>query len=166
MFSKDIHKETFGENRSRTKRNASPVSLAEQHRVRQMIDRLESSSTSASNTKIIKRNSIKKTFHDDHSDGSASFTSSSPEKRITRRENYENNLTNPTNGTFIFRHKSPHEDIHYRNNNANLTRFELDREEIINRGRRNASGTTVSYFLEFELFERKKHIPFLRQMII
>jgi hypothetical protein len=104
-----------------------------------MIDRLESSSSS-SNTKTTKQFSRKKSFHEDHSED---LTSSPSINRITRRENHDYNSTNGTNGSFVFRSQSPHE-----NKNSNITRFELDRNEIMNGGRRTASGTTVSYYLK------------------
>jgi hypothetical protein len=97
-----------------------------------MIDRLESSSNSNTTRKF----STKKSFHDDHSNGAIN--------RITRREDHDNSLINGHNGGFIFRHKSPHEDIYIRDNPSNITRFELNRDEFLNGGRCTTSGTTVS----------------------
>jgi hypothetical protein len=102
-----------------------------------MIDRLESSSSS-SNTKTTKQFSRKKSFHEDHSEG---LRSSPSGNRVTRRENHDYQITNGTNGSFVFRPQSPHGDKH-----SNVTRFELDRNEIINGGQRTASGTTVNYY--------------------
>lgn len=99
-----------------------------------MIDRLESSS---SNTKSTKKFSTKKSFHDDQSDSSLNLTSTPTVNQVTIRNNYDQHTTNGNNGSFVFRHKSPHGDV---------TRFELDRDEIMNGGRRTTSGTTVCYF--------------------
>ncbi len=139
-----IRNETYIEDRIKTRRNVSPISSAEQHRVRQMVDRLESSSSS--NNKTTKKSSTKKSFHDDHTDGLTNLTSAPSVHRVIRRETYDNDFTNGSNGGFVFRHKSPHEEIYIRDNQANVTRFELDRDEIRNGGRRTTSGTTVSYF--------------------
>jgi hypothetical protein len=108
-----------------------------------MIDRLESSSSNSQPTRKIL---TKKSFHDDHSDGGGSIqiTSSPSFNRVIRRENHDHSLTNGNTGSFIFRHKSPHGD--------SVTRFELNRNEIVNGERRTASGTTVSYCLK----QRKK----------
>ena len=87
----------------------SPMSSNEPRRVRQMIDRLESSSTS-SNTKPTKKLSTKKSFHDDHSTDSINYmttnTTMAPEalstpitlpiQRIVRRENHEKRYYHPT----------------------------------------------------------------------
>jgi len=120
LFQQGLYQETFVEERSRVRRNGSPISSssAEQRRVREMIDRLESSS---GNTKETKSFSTKKSLHDDHSDGSITVTSSPSFKRYT------------------YRHRSPHDNIVFRDNNSNGTRFELNRDEV-----RTASGTTVS----------------------
>jgi len=153
FFCKGLYSETYTEERLRTRGNVSPTS-SEKHRVRQMIDRLESSSSS-SNTKTTKQFSRKKSFHEDHSEGLTNLTSSPSINRITRRENHDYNLTNGTNGSFVFRPRSPHGD-----KNSNVTRFELDRNEILNGGRRTASGTTVSYYskkknqISFSLLDR------------
>ena len=141
--SDSFYNETFIEDRFQPKRNASPVSSSEQRRVRQMIDRLESSSSPATNRKVTKQFSMKKSFHDEPADGAISFSSSPPFKRVSGRENQENNLTDRT---FTYRHKSPHDEVVFRDNNSNITRFELNRDEIINGERRTASGTTVNYF--------------------
>jgi len=107
-----------------------------------MIDRLESTS---SNTKATKKVSTKKSVHDDHSDGSLRSIN-----RVVRRDNHhDNNITNGNTGGFAYRHKSPHQEIYIRDNHSNVTRFELDRDEILNGGRRTASGTTVSYLFFF-----------------
>jgi hypothetical protein len=126
-----MHHETYLESRLGTRRNISPTSASEQRRVREMIDRLESSS----NSQITKKFSTKKSFHDDGGGGSIN--------RITRRDDHENSLINGHNDGFIFRDKSPHEDIYIRTNPSNITRFELNRDEILNGGRRTTSGTTV-----------------------
>lgn len=141
----DSHNDVFIEDRIRIKRNVtnslSPTS-AEQHRVREMIDRLESTSSNSKGTRKIL---AKKSFHEDYSDGSTSFSTSPPMKRTLRREKHESNITNGSNGSFVFQRRSPHDEIYFRDNNSsNITRFELDRDEIINNSRRTASGTTVS----------------------
>ncbi len=94
-----------------------------------MIDRLESSS----NSQVTKKFSTKKSFNDD-----------GPINRVARRDDHENSLSNGHSGGFIFRHKSPHEDIYIRDNPSSITRFELNRDEILNGGRRTTSGATVN----------------------
>jgi hypothetical protein len=110
-----------------------------------MIDRLESSSSDKRTTKSL---STRKLFHEDQSDSGASVPSSSPAtKRIARRETHHITPTSheTIKGNFDFRHKSPHEEIvvHRQHPSNSTPRFELDREEILNGGRRTASGTTV-----------------------
>jgi hypothetical protein len=140
-----LYHETFVEDRSRTKRNASPIATSDQHqRVRQMVDRLESSTTSSPTIKSTKKFSTKKSFHDDHSDGSITISSSPPFKRIPRRENQEKNLIDET---FNYRHKSPHDEVFFQDKKSNVTRFSLNRDEIINGERRTTSGATVSCFM-------------------
>ncbi|CAF0923296.1 unnamed protein product [Adineta steineri] len=141
-----INRGAFVDDRSRGKRNSSPGSISEQHRVRQMIDRLESSTTSL-NTKGTRKISTKKSFHDEHSDGSASITSSPSIKRATRRENHENSIINNNTGAFVFHQSTPPDDTYFRDNNSKVTRFELNREEIMNGGQRIASGATTDDYI-------------------
>lgn len=117
------------------RRNLSPSTISEQNRVRDMIDRLESSSSS--NTKATKNFSTKKSFHDEHVDD---YPSSATRNQFTRRDHHEKSLSNGSDDSFIFRQRSPQKD-----NRSNVTRFELNRSEIINGGQRTASGQrTVS----------------------
>lgn len=109
-----------------------------------MIDRLESSSP---NPQTTRRFSTKKSFHDD-SENSISIKStpqpppSSSINRVSIRDTYDQHVTNinnnNNNSSFVFHQRSPRTDV--------TTRFELDRDEIMNGGRRTTSGTTVSYF--------------------
>ena len=138
----DIYRETLVDDRTRSKRNTSP-GLSAEHRVRQMVDRLESSS-STTNAKTTRRVTTRKSGQDDQSDGSISITTSPPNKRVTRRENFESGVTSNNNGGYIFRYRSPNDDVYFRDENANVTRFELNRDEILNGGQRSAIGTTVS----------------------
>ncbi|UJR21423.1 hypothetical protein I4U23_024510 [Adineta vaga] len=142
----NIYRETLVDDRARAKRNTSPGSSSE-HRVRQLIDRLESSSSSTSNTKATRRVVTKKSCHDDQSDGSISITSSPPNKRVTRRENYESGITSNNDGGYVFRHRSPREDVYFRDDNSKITRFELNRDEIMNGGQRSAVGTTTEDYI-------------------
>lgn len=109
-----------------------------------MIDRLESSS--GSNGKTTKKLSSNKSFQDEQLNDSTNLTSIPNVKRIARRENHDYSVTSGQNGGFIFRHKSPHEEIYVQESNPSITRFEIDREEIAHGGRRTANGTNVSYF--------------------
>lgn len=122
----------------RVRRNASPASGAEQRRVRQMIDRLESTSSPTSHSPSFRKTSVKKSWQDEHSNGTTDFSSPARIIPVTRRDD----VSSGTTGGFVFRHKSPHGD-----NQSGGTRFELNRDEIINGGRRIASGRTVRYLL-------------------
>jgi hypothetical protein len=114
---------------------------SEQSRVQKIIGRLESSSSSSSsNTKAGKKTSTKKSFHEDHSEGQTSFSSSPPVKRVARRDSYDKSLTNGN-------HSNNGESfVIPRDNPSTIKSFELEREERTNRCRRTASGTTVSLF--------------------
>ena len=128
----------------RSRRNASPTSGAEQRRVRQMIDRLESTTTPTSHSPSFRKTSVKKSWHDDHSNGTTDFSSPARIIPVTRRDDYStSSVTTGNTGGFVFRHKSPQGDVYIRDNQGNGTRFELNRDEIINGERRIASGTTV-----------------------
>ncbi|CAF4507348.1 unnamed protein product, partial [Rotaria magnacalcarata] len=81
---------------------------AEQRRVRQMVNRLESS---AADAKVTKKISTSKPFDDDQIIGPIGSTSLPSVKRVARTENQEYCLTtngNNDDGAFVFRHKSPH----------------------------------------------------------
>lgn len=144
-----LHTESFIDDRSRPKRNISPVSSSsEQRRVRQMIDRLESSSSG--NTKVTQKVSTRKSFDDDHTNDSTGFVPSPPSKRVTQRETEEYCITtNGSDGGFVIRHKSPHNEVFIEDGNSNVTRFDIDRNEILNTEKRTASGTNVSIEILF-----------------
>ncbi|CAF3701794.1 unnamed protein product, partial [Rotaria sordida] len=137
-----LYNEVFLEDRSRTRRHVSPISSSEQRRVRQMVDRLESSSTPTptltTNTQGTKKNSTNKSFHEEYSNTSTNFPSSPNIQRVTRRENQEYGLTN---GSFGFRHRSPYEENYVQDNSSNMRRFESDQNKLISSGRRTVSGT-------------------------
>lgn len=103
-------------------------SVSEASRVRKMIDRLESSSTSSSSdlnkTKKTMTTTVKKSIHDDHSDGSTSWTASPPVKRLARSDFKEKHLIN--------------------GNTSVNTRTNGGTADVRNTSRRTASGTTVS----------------------
>jgi hypothetical protein len=91
--------DTSSENRSRTPHeilltdSMSPAS-SEPSRVQQIIDRLESSSPpSAAKRQVSSRSLLKKSLHDEHSDGCHSSTSSPPVKRLARRDTHQANRT-------------------------------------------------------------------------
>lgn len=126
-----------------------------------MINRLESSSSSPStNGKTTKKNSFKKSLHDENSDGSTSLTSSPPFKRFARRIN--NNEKSSLNGhntstdeNFGFTQSDSNDEVFFQNKNRHVndkpkeTKFELKREENRTDSRRKISGTNVSFiFLE------------------
>jgi len=156
-----LYNENFMEDRLHNKRNVNPSSslsstLSEPSHVRKIIDRLESSSSSSSDRKQEKKISIKKSLHDDHSDGSTSLTSSPPVKRVARRNYNEKNLINGTSTNheedFNSRQNGLHDEISFRNK-SNEIKFELNREEIINGPQRTTSGTTVSLCFKRRLFD-------------
>ncbi|CAF4621534.1 unnamed protein product, partial [Rotaria socialis] len=154
------YNESSNEDRLRNKPTSNPASSlsptpSEPSRVRQMIDRLESSSSSSINTKAEKKASIKKSLHDENSDGSTYFTSSPPYKRFAPRNYHERNILNGhsnTNGeNFGFTQSDSNDEVFFQNNKSTSekpkeTKFELKREEIKNESRRKISGTTVSHF--------------------
>ncbi|CAF0993811.1 unnamed protein product [Rotaria magnacalcarata] len=143
-----LNSEVFIDDRTRTKRNVSPISTtAEQRRVRQMVNRLESS---AADAKVTKKISTSKPFDDDQIIGPIGSTSLPSVKRVARTENQEYCLTtngNNDDGAFVFRHKSPHEEIYVRDSRSNVTKFELDRDQIRNSARRATSGTNMDDFV-------------------
>ena len=114
---------------------------ADQRRVRQMVDRFESSSTSADQNgsrKVLNKRSIQD--HQDDNSSSGGF-------RVTRRDMIQNN---DRDETFIYREEtSPDHVFIYRNHQhqnpsiSNSTGFELNRDEILKNSRRTANGTTV-----------------------
>ena len=120
--------------------------VSEPSHVRKLIDRLESSSNSSTSEKKNERKiSIKKSLHDDQSDGSTSFTSSPPAKRILRRDsNHEKPLVN-RNESLIIDQTQLHVEQSPSKNTSSELKFELNREEIMNKSRRTASGTSVSF---------------------
>jgi hypothetical protein len=120
----------------------SPTASEASH-VRKMIDRLESTSTSSSDMKKEKKMTIKKSLHDDHSDGSTSITSSPPVKRVARRDHNEKNFING-NGILHSHENGLSDDVSLRKNTSNQIKVEVNRDEIRNGCRRTASGTTVS----------------------
>ena len=113
-------------------------SVSEASRVRKMIDRLESSSTSSSSdlnkTKKTMTTTVKKSIHDDHSDGSTSWTTSPPVKRLARSDFKEKHLINGNTS------------VNTRANGGTAdVRVEVKRDDNVrNTSRRTASGTTVS----------------------
>lgn len=107
-----------------------------------MVDRLESTTVPTSNSPNLKKSSIKKSFHDDHGNGTTDMTSST--SRIIPVTIRDDSLSNGNSGGFVFRHRSPHNDVFVRDNQANVTRFELNRDEIANGAVRTACGTTVN----------------------
>ena len=143
-----FHSEGISVERSRAQREISSMNslsstTSEPSRVRQLINHLESSSPSTSkSTTTTARVSIKKPLHEDHSDGSASLTSSPPVKRVARREQNlpsSNNGAEISNGeSFIFHRDQPSNETLHRSH------FELKRDESVARTQRTASGTTVS----------------------
>lgn len=160
MFYLGPYDESPTEDRLRNKPTINPASSlsptpSEPSRVRQMIDRLESSSSSSVNTKAEKKNSIKKSLHDENSDASTSFTSSPPYKRFAPRITYhEQNLLNEHRNTnvenFGFTPSDSNDEVFFQNNMSTMekpkeTKFELKREEIKNEVRRKISGTNVSH---------------------
>ncbi|CAF2412476.1 unnamed protein product [Rotaria sp. Silwood2] len=141
-----LYSEAFIEDRSRTRKHVSPISSSEQRRVRQMVDRLESSSTSSANPRVEKTLPTTKSYHEEYSNTSRNVTSSPNVKRITRRENQEYSVRNGSNGSFGFRQRSPREDIHIRDNNSNMRRYEIGRNEPMNSGRHTTSGTQMDEY--------------------
>lgn len=131
---------------SNSKRLIQPASsispsVSEASHVRKMIDRLESSSTSSScdlnkpkKITTTATTTIRKSIHDDHSDGSTSWTASPPVKRLARSDFKEKHLitgntnfnTRPTGGTTDVKVEGKRSD------------------DIGKTSRRTASGTTVS----------------------
>jgi len=115
-----------------------------------MIDRLETSTSSSSNPKAGRKISIKKSLHDDHSDGSISLTSSPPGKRIARRDYEEKSLINGTasknhDELFSLHKNDSHDEVFLKNNSSsNGIKLEYDKNEIASSCRRTASGTNVS----------------------
>ncbi len=131
----------FMEDRLHSKRNLNlsnslSATVSEGNHVRKLIDRLECSSSS-SDTKKDKKISMKKTLHEDHSDGSTSLTSSPPVKRVARSDYNEKKLFNGS-----------HDAVSFRNNSSNEIKFELNREELNRKTRRTASGTSVSFYFQ------------------
>ncbi|CAF2103321.1 unnamed protein product [Rotaria magnacalcarata] len=155
------YNESPNEDRLRNKPPINPASSlsptpSEPSRVRQMIDRLESSSSSSINTKAEKKVSIKKSLHDENSEGSTSFTSSPPYKRFAPRNYHERNILNGhsnTNGeNFGFTQSDSNDEVFFQNNKSTSekpkeTKFELKREEIKNESRRKISGTNMDEYV-------------------
>jgi hypothetical protein len=135
-----------------TTSSISPT-VSEPSHVRKMIDRLESSSTSSSD---VKKTAIKKSLHDDHSDGSTSITSSPPVKRVARRDQNEKSFLNG-NGSLHSHQNGSANDVVLRKNTSSEIKVEVNRDDIRNTGRRTASGTTVS--IRFEKEEVDRYIP-------
>ncbi len=117
--------------------------VSEASHVRKMIDRLESSSTSSSDMKKDKKMTIKKSLHDDHSDGSTSITSSPPVKRVARQDYNEKYFING-NGSLNSHQNGLVDD------RKSTLKVEVNRDDIRNTGRRTTSGTTVSIRFEKE----------------
>lgn len=154
----DPQYQTYAEEEFRSRRNISPGTGSEQRRVRQMVDRLESTTIPTSHSPNLKKSSMKKSFHDEHAHGMGDVPSSAARIiPVTRRDDHSSSLSNGNNNSgFVFRHKSPHGDVFMRDNQANVTRFELNRDEIANGEIRTASGTTVSDGFS----NRSKQLPF------
>jgi hypothetical protein len=153
LISIGLYSDSFIEDRLRNQRNINPPSSSsptpsEQSHVQKIINRFETPST----TKTGKQLSRGKSLRDDHSDGSGSITSSPPVKRVARRGDNDTNLINENgsnhrNGFVVQpQPKEPRNEVFFGNNKnmSNGTKFELNKEEILNTGRRTASGTTVS----------------------
>ncbi|CAF0885596.1 unnamed protein product [Rotaria sordida] len=167
------------EDRSRTKshinqtNSLSPPSSSEPNRVRLLIDRLESSSTSSSsNIKTGKKIPIKKSLHDEHSDGSTSLTSSPPVKRFARRDYNEKNLINENNHNneenFVFIQDDTHDEIFFStNNNKNMSneiKFEIDREDTANEDRRTISVTSMDEYVTTLLPRTETSVSMVRDI--
>lgn len=137
----------FNEN-SNSKRLIHPVSsispsVSEASRVRKMIDRLESSSTSSLSSdanKTKKTTIIKKTINDDQSDGSAGWTASPPVKRLARSDFKEKQLIH-SNTNSTSRQSGVTTDV----------KVDVKRDNVQHANRRTASGTTVSFFFHVEI---------------
>ena len=127
---------------------ASPI-VSEANLVRKMIDRLESSSTSSSEVKNEKKTAIRKSLHDEQSDGSTSLTSSPPVKRVARRDHLEKKFTDG-NDSFTSHQSGLSDGVSLNHKTSSEIKIEVNRDEIRSGGRRTASGTTVSLPLKNE----------------
>ncbi|UJR27996.1 hypothetical protein I4U23_009254 [Adineta vaga] len=152
-----LSNESLNENRLRPKtylNTSSSVSPtpSDQSRVRQMIVRLESS-TSSPSSKVERKVSIKKPLHDDHSDGSPSLTSSPPIKRIARREYNEkllinSNETSRNEDGFVYQINESNDDVFLDNHSiSNGIKFEFTKEDMAKSCQRTASGATMDEYI-------------------
>ena len=115
---------------------------ADQRRVRQMVDRFESSSTPTDQNGS-RRVANKRAIPDQHDDqpSSSSF-------RVIRRDTTPNDEREER---FLYRQRSPsdvvftYQEHHPNQPGSSNTRFELNRDEIRRNSRRTASGTTVRF---------------------
>lgn len=144
--------------------NNNPEPSSDQHRVRQMVDRLESSSSDRNGSRTVSNRKSNQGGSGDHSSEGGSF-------RVTRREIHQ---SNGDQDSFVIRHGSPPDQVyiyrsHHRSPSAS-TRFELNRNDLANNFRRTAMGTTVSHSLSscFHFYSSIRwmntSIPFCREL--
>jgi hypothetical protein len=157
-----LHSEVFNEEHFRNKRNMNKTGStsptpSDQSRVRNIINRYETS-TSTSGVKSERKPSIKKPLRDENSDGSTSVASSPPVKRFAR---IDDNEKNPINGnssnkkeSFTLHQNGSREDDLFgkKKKMSNGIKFEVDNKEIKRTGQRIPSGTTVSVILKVKSF--------------
>ncbi|CAF3415302.1 unnamed protein product [Rotaria sp. Silwood1] len=162
LASDRLYSETFTDDRSRTRRQVSPISSSEQRRVRQMVDRLESSSASSAHPKVAKTISANKSYYEEHSNTPTNFTSSPNYRRTTRRENEECSFTDGNRGSVRFRDTSPYEEVHVRDNNSNMRRFEYGYNEALNSGRHTTSGTHMNEYVNSTIPDAETSVSMVR----
>ena len=121
--SDNVRTEVLTDEHSRFNENLTTTSSPEQHRVRQMISRLESTTTE--NNPAPKRPILKQTYRTDYVE---EIPTNGGSIRREYQEQRWSNENNKNSERYDSRRRSPDDDVFARDNQTNGTRFELQRK--------------------------------------